>query len=330
MKQVVSVAVLAAAVALTLSACGGNDKAPKAAKADAAGAASDAPGNVDAQQALTAKLNDYIDCYNGIDASVHRGITSYTRWMDDAQVGPTGKEDRGYGPAEVDDYKLKKCDEAVARALAAKPALPELDSAAKDYLAQLHALAPLAAEAYSYYNREDFEDDGFARGKQMHAPLMAALQSFTDSSERFSDALEKQNDQAQREQLAALEKADGRTMEFYRLSMMLEAKALVDFMTEDDFDVAAGAERVAAFNAISDEAHAKVKPETRSTEWSTFEMSAEQFRRESKERLARVRDKAPYSKIEQGWLDHPTLAPSGSPLKLMNAYNDLVQRSNQL
>lgn len=327
MKQVVSAAVLAAAVALTLSACGGNDKAPKAAKGAAASAA---PDKADPQQALTVKLNDYIDCYNGIDSSVHHGINTYTGWMDDADAGPTGKERRGYGPAEVDDHQLKKCDEAVTRALAAKPALPELDKAAKDYLAQLHALAPLAGEAYSYYNRDDFEDDGFARGKQMHAQLMAALNNFTESSERFSDALEKQNDQAQREQLAALEKADGRTMEFYRLSMMLEAKALVDFMSEDDFDVAAGAERVAAFNKISDEAHAKVKPETRPTEWSTFEMSAEQFRRESKERLARVRDKTPYSKIEQGWLDHPTLAPSGSPLKLMNAYNDLVRRSNQL
>ncbi|MEG2802566.1 YiiG family protein [Stenotrophomonas sp.] len=327
MKQVVSAAVLAAAIGLALSACGGGDKAPTAAK-EAAGSA--APDNMEAQQALTAKLNDYIDCYNSMDADLHRGITVYTRWIDDVEAGPTGKEGDGYGPAQVDAYRLKKCDEAITRAQAAKPALPALDGAAKDYLAQLHALAPLAEAAYSYYNRDDFEDDGFARGKQMHAPLMAALQAFTASSERFSDALEAQNDEAQRAQLAALEKADGRTMEFYRLSMMLEAKALVDFMSEDTFDVAAGAERIAAFNAISDEAHAKVKPEANSTGWSTFEMSAEQFRRESKERLARVRDKKPYSKLEKGWMDHPTLAPGGSPLKLMNAYNDLVQRGNRL
>jgi hypothetical protein len=324
MKHVVSVAALAVSIALALSGCG--DTSP--AKADPAAEA--ATGQLDAQQSLTVKLNDYIDCYNSMDANLHRGIALYTDWIKDVKAGPTGHESQGYGPTVVDDYRLKKCDESIARALAAEPKLPALDGAAKDYLAQLHAMAPLAKEAHDYYDREDFQDDAFAKGKQIHAPLMAALTAFVTASETFSGELEKQNDQAQREQLAALEKAEGRTMEFYRLSMMLEAKTLVEVMGEDGFDVAAGAERVAAFNAISDEAHAKVKPAQNDTKWSTFEMSAEQFRRESKERLARVRDKTPYSKLETQWLDNPTLAPSGSPLKLLNKYNDLVQRSNLL
>ena len=324
MKHAVATAALAVSIALALTACG--DKS--ATTADAAAEAADE--QLDAQQALTVKLNDYIDCYNGIDANVHRGIDTYTGWIKDIKVGPTGKESRGYGPSPVDDYRLKKCDESVNRALGAEPKLPALDAAAKVYLAQLHVLVPLAKDAHDYYDREDFEDDQFAKGKQLHAPLMAALGAFTEASDTFSDALEKQNDQAQRVQLVALEKAEGRTMEFYRLSMMLEAKALVEFMGEDDFDVAAGAERVAAFNALSDEAHAKVKPAENNTGWSTFEMSAEQFRRESKERLKRVRDKEPYSKLQIQWMDHPTLAPAGSPRKLLNAYNDLVQRSNLL
>jgi hypothetical protein len=324
MKHAVATAALAVSIALALTACG--DKS--ATNADAAADA--ASEQLDAQQALTVKLNDYIDCYNGVDANVHRGIDTYTGWIKDIDAGPTGKESRGYGPSPVDDYRLKKCDEAVNRALAAEPKLPALDAAAKTYLAQLHALVPLAKDAHDYYDREDFEDDQFAKGKQLHAPLMAALGAFSEASESFSDELEKQNDQAQREQLVALEKAEGRTMEFYRLSMMLEAKALVELMGEDGFDLAAGAERVAAFNAISDEAHAKVKPAQNDTAWSTFEMSAEQFRRESKERLARVRDKKPYGPMEIKWMEHPTLAPSGSPLKLLNKYNDLVQRSNLL
>jgi predicted small lipoprotein YifL len=324
MKKAVSAAVLAASIVLALSGCG--DKSP--ANADASAEA--ASEQLDAQQSLTVKLNDYIDCYNSMDANLHRGIALYTDWIKDVKAGPTGRESSAYGPTVVDDFRLKQCDESVARALAAEPKLPALDAAATDYLAQLHALAPLAKEAHDYYDREDFQDDAFAKGKQIHAPLMAALTAFVTASATFSDALEKQNDQAQREQLAALEKAEGRTLEFYRLSMMLEAKRLVEVMGEDGFDVADATERVAAFNAISDEAHAKVKPAQTDTKWSTFEMSAEQFRRESKERLARVRDKAPYSKMETQWLDHPTLAPSGSPLRLLNRYNDLVQRSNLL
>jgi len=324
MKHAVRTATMAVSIALALSACGNKSADP--AKAEAAAASE----QLNAQEALTVKLNDYIDCYNAIDADQHRGMDTYTNWMKDPEAGPTGKETRGYGPRPVDGYGLKKCEETVNRALAAEPKLPALDAAAKDYLAQLHALEPLAKEAHDYYSREDFEDDGFAKGKQMHAPLMAAWTAFAASSETFSDELEKQNDQAQREQLAALEKAEGRTMEFYRLSMMLEAKALVDFMSDDSFDAAEGEKRVAAFNAISDEAHAKVKPAQNDTGWSTFEMSAEQFRREAKERVARVRDKKPYSKLEMEWMDNPTVAPSGSPTKLLAAYNDLVQRSNRM
>ncbi|KAF1014650.1 MAG: hypothetical protein GAK31_02137 [Stenotrophomonas maltophilia] len=326
MKQFLSTTALAVAIALSLSACGGKG-------GSTADGAKDAPASAqaeDAQQALTAKLNDYIDCYNAMDADIQRDFALYVGWMKDPKAGPSGRETRGYGPNPVDGYRLKKCEESVTRALAAAPALPELDEAAKQYLAELKTLQPLSKQAHDYYSREDFEDDGFALGKQLHAPLMAAMASFTTASDAFSDALEARNDALQRERLAALEKAEGRSMEFFRLSMMLEAKALVDLMSEDSFDAAAGAERVAAFNAISDEAHAKVKPADNDTKWSTFEMSAEQFRRAGKERLARVRDRTTYSKLEQGWLDNPTLAPSGSPGKLLKAYNDLVQRSNLL
>ncbi len=324
MKHAVRTATMAVSIALALSACGNKSADP--AKAEAAAASE----QLDAQEALTVKLNDYIDCYNAIDADQHRGIDNYLSWIKDPEAGPTGKESRPIGPRTVDGYGLKKCDETVTRALAAEPKLPALDAAAKNYLAQLHALEPLAKEASDYYTREDYEDDNFAKGKQLHAPFMAAWGGFVDASETFSDELEKQNDQAQREQLAALEKAEGRTMEFYRLSLMLEAKSLVDFMGEDGFDVAEGEKRVAAFNALSDEAHAKVKPAQNDTKWSTFEMSAEAFRRESKERVARVRDKKPYSKLEIQWMNDPTLAPSGSSTKLLAKYNDLVQRSNRM
>jgi predicted small lipoprotein YifL len=108
MKHVVSAAALAVSIALALSGCG--DKSP--AKADPAAEA--ATGQLDAQQSLTVKLNDYIDCYNSMDANLHRGIALYTDWIKDVKAGPTGRESQGYGPAVVDDFRLKKCDESIA------------------------------------------------------------------------------------------------------------------------------------------------------------------------------------------------------------------------
>lgn len=235
-----------------------------------------------------------------------------------------------YGPFEISDYDLKQCDAPVTEAIAAKPALAELDAAAGEYQQALKALMPISKEAHDYYERQDYEDDRFAKGKQLHAPLMTAFKDFVVASETFNAELERQNDAAQREQLKALEQAEGRTREYYRLAMMLEAKAIVELMTEDDFDQAKARERLDAFNRISDEAHAKVADqEPGKLDWNSFEREAENFRREGKERLQRVSANTPYTDFERRMLDSPSMAPRGSAGKLMQEYNSLVFQSNR-
>lgn len=208
--------------------------------------------------------------------------------------------------------------------------LAELDAAAGHYQQALKALVPISKDAHDYYDRQDYEDDQFAKGKQLHAPLMAAFKDFVAASETFNAELERQNDAAQREQLKALEQAEGRTREYYRLAMMLEAKAIMDLMSEDDFDQAKARERLDAFNRISDEAHAKVADqEPGKLDWNSFEREAENFRREGKARLQRVSEKEPYTDFERRMLDSPSMAPRGSASKLMQEYNTLVFQSNR-
>ncbi|XQA73998.1 YiiG family protein [Xanthomonas sacchari] len=332
MKSSLRLAALAAAVSVFLTACGGKPAATPAgsdASADANHASADA-GASDADQALTGKLNAYIECFNKVDGRIHEGAQQYVRWMADPKAGPTGKETSVYGPAPIDEYAMKLCDAPMTEAIAAKPSLPALDAAAKRYLAALKTLQPLANQARDYYDREDYQDDQFAKGKQLHAPLMAALSEFHEASEAFSHELEAQNDAAQREQLKAMEKAEGRTRDFYRLSMMLEAKDIVGLMQDDEFDTAKATALVAGFNSLSDEAHAKVaNQEPGKSDWSDFETAAENFRKESKARIKRVAEKIPYSAFEQRSLDNPIVAPEGSPARLLKSYNDLVFQSNR-
>lgn len=328
MKSSLRLAALAVAVSVFLTACGGKPSATPT-DSDASHAAADAVSS-DADQALTRKLNAYIECFNKVDSRIHEGAQQYTRWMADPKAGPTGKETSVYGPAPIDEYAMKLCDAPMAQAIDAKPALPALDTAAKRYLTALKTLQPLANQARDYYDREDYEDDQFAKGKQLHAPLMAALSEFHDASEAFSHELDAQNDAAQREQLKAMEKAEGRTRDFYRLSMMLEAKDIVGLMQEDEFDTAKATALLDGFNKLSDEAHAKVADqEPGKLDWNSFETAAENFRKEGKARIKRVVEKTPYSRMEQGWLDNPTLAPEGSPGRLLKKYNDLVFQSNR-
>ncbi|MBA0396711.1 DUF3829 domain-containing protein [Stenotrophomonas maltophilia] len=329
MSRTLSVAALAASLSLILTACGG--KAPAAAGGAAASGTPDAnTAPSDTQQQLTAKLNAYIGCFNALDSKTHGSIQSYTRWIKDVDAGPTGRETHVYGPFEFSDYDMKQCDAPVTEAIAAKPALADLDAAAGRYQQALKALVPVSKDAHDYYDRHDYEDDQFAKGKQLHAPLMAAFKDFVAASETFNAELERQNDAAQREQLKALEQAEGRTREYYRLAMMLEAKAIMDLMSEDDFDQAKARERLDAFNRISDEAHAKVADqEPGKSDWEGFERGAENFRREGKERLQRVSEKKPYTDFERRMLDSPSMAPRGSASKLMQEYNTLVFQSNR-
>lgn len=329
MSRTLSIAALAASLSLILAACG--DKTPTAAGGAGSSAkqeASAAPA--DAQQQLTAKLNAYIGCFNALDSKTHGSIQSYTRWIKDVDAGPSGRETNVYGPFEISDYDMKQCDAPVSEAIAAKPALADLDAAAGQYQQALKALVPISKEAHDYYERQDYEDDRFAKGKQLHAPLMTAFKDFVVASETFNAELERQNDAAQREQLKALEQAEGRTREYYRLAMMLEAKAIVELMTGDDFDQAKARERLDAFNRISDEAHAKVADqEPGKLDWNSFEREAENFRREGKERLQRVSANTPYTDFERRMLDSPSMAPRGSAGKLMQEYNSLVFQSNR-
>lgn len=329
MSRTLSIAALAASLSLILAACG--DKTPPA--AGGAGSSAKPEANAapaDTQQQLTAKLNAYIGCFNALDSKTHGSIQSYTRWIKDVDAGPSGRETNVYGPFEISDYDMKQCDAPVSEAIAAKPALADLDAAAGQYQQALKALVPISKEAHDYYERQDYEDDRFAKGKQLHAPLMTAFKDFVVASETFNAELERQNDAAQREQLKALEQAEGRTREYYRLAMMLEAKAIVELMTGDDFDQAKARERLDAFNRISDEAHAKVADqEPGKLDWNSFEREAENFRREGKERLQRVSANTPYTDFERRMLDSPSMAPRGSAGKLMQEYNSLVFQSNR-
>ncbi|WP_407077100.1 YiiG family protein [Xanthomonas arboricola] len=323
MSSMFRVVVLAASVSVLVAACGGKSPSP-------ATDAKTSEKQPDSLQGVTAKLGAYIDCFNLIDAKVHAGARQYTGWMQDPFAGPTGRESGMTGPYDIDAYDMKQCDAPVSAAAAANPSLPALDKAARDYRAALKALQPISHAVADYYTRQDYEDDQFAKGKQLHPELMKVLASYADASTAFSAELDTQNDAAQREKLKMLEQGEGRTREYYRLAMMLDAKEIADALEQEQFDVPRVSTLLDGFNRLSDEAHAKVADqEPGRLDWNSFETAAETFRRQAKARVKRVVERTPYSKMEQGWLDNPSLAPEGSPRKLLNTYNALVYESNR-
>nr|WP_243840255.1 YiiG family protein [Xanthomonas cannabis] len=320
--------VLVLTASVLAAACGGKPQQP-ATGAELAGAKT-SERQADSVQGVTAKLAAYIDCFNRVDAKVHAGARYYTGWMQDPFAGPTGGESGMTGPYDIDDHDMKQCDAPVRAAAGATPALPALDKAAGDYRAALKALQPISHALADYYTRQDYEDDQFAKGKQLHPQLMEALSAYADASTAFSAELDLQNDAVQREKLRTLEQGGGRTRAYYRLAMMLDAKEIADALEEESFDVPRANALLDGFNRLCDEAHAQVaNQEPGKLSWNSFETAAENFRRQAKARVKRVVEKTPYSKMEQGWLDNPLMAPEGSSRKLLDTYNALVSESNR-
>ncbi|MFN4119188.1 YiiG family protein [Acidovorax sp.] len=280
-----------------------------------------------------AKLQGYIGCYNKLNENAHRTIARYASWVKDMKAGPTGNEKVVYGLYSMRSDSVKECANDFAQAAAMRPALPALDAAGQAYITTLAAMDKQVAEAYTYYDRENYKDDKFAKGKALHVPLAASFAAFEDASAAFSKALDVENDNVLNAQLARIEKTQGRKLPYYQMAVMNRAKQLADLLGEESFDSAAAGTRLEAYEKLTDEALAFVKPiqDDLPHGWSSFERTAEEFRKASKERYRRVRDNVPYTSGERMMLKPGSAwMVDGSVEKLVKAYNDLVEASNAM
>jgi hypothetical protein len=327
--------VLPALLAFFLSACG-DDKAPgdAAVSGETTATAAAASAGNEAQESRAAgsgkKLNLYISCYNSLDKRAHDSINYYAYWIDDMDVGPTGREKVVHGLYALNMDDIAKCQKDFGQAVRQKPELKELDAASKDYVAALSALGASIADIYPYYDRKDYKDDGFAKGKAAHAPLVKDMYAFMAASKTFAELLNAENDKELVAQLARIEKVEGRKIRYWNMALMLEAKQLADILGNEDFPVDVAVSRLESFEKVADEANAYVKANKKNIPF-WIENDVENFRKAAKERVRRVRDKTPYSRSEQMNLDSTgSWMVHGSPGRVAWAYNSLVNSSNRL
>lgn len=276
------------------------------------------------------KVQAYIECYNSVNRSGHSAIERYASWVN-MKTGPTGKERHVYGLYDINESSIQTCQKKITAALEQQPKIEQLDGSARNYLEALNTLGERVNEANKYYDRKDYKDDNFAKGKQMHGPLVQAMEKFSVASKAFSDALETENDKLLAAERDHIEKTEGRKLRYWRMSTMAEAKQLTNIIAEETFDVNKAAAKLADFEKAADElsAYAKANKDELPTAWSIMDSAVEDFRITAKERIRRVRDKKPYSQTERNWVGTSSgWMVDGSPDKLIRKYNDLVSRSN--
>lgn len=282
---------------------------------------------------IGAKLNQYIDCFNAIDGTGHRTMARYASWVKDMNAGPTGQERIVYGLYSLDSARIAQCKSALEASARQSPALGKLDAAALSYANAIVALDQAVTSLYTYYDRENYKDDQFAKGKQLHAPLAQSARAFESASASFSAELDVENDKLLEAELSKVEKEEGRSFQYLHMATMNRAKALMNLIEADTFaaDLAGG--KLAEFEKIADETSefAKKNPGRAPSAWFTVDTAVEDFRKAAKERVRRIRDKVPYNDGERmmlkpgsGWM------VEGSQEKVSKAYNDLIGASNGL
>lgn len=304
---------------------------------DAANSAAGAVANADLSEddKLGMKLGGYIDCINGPSGRVLDSASRYAQWVD-LEKGLTGKEKNVYG---LYDHELDtSCIEGITKSNDADPDDPELEKAATAWADAYKTVQPLIHDAYGYYDEDDYKDDAFAKGKEMHDGLVKGFDAFREADLKLRQMVAAKNDALQGRRLAQLEKDEGRKLRFQQANIMDKAKKLMaatDAPSLEELDLEALDGALKAYSDAVDEAEKYVKANEAEADtvmmFDSFVSEAGDFRKTAKELMRRKRDNKPFSKSElrqigtsSGWM------VDGSPDKVSRDYNDLVNRSNGL
>lgn len=287
---------------------------------------------------LGEKLNPYITCINSATGSVRRSADRYDDWVDKAK-GVTGTETNVYGIFEIGDQST--CIDGVKKSADLEPDDPALEAAANEYVGALQAAMTVVDEAYKYYDEKNYEDDKFAKGKELHPKLVGAFEKFEAADKKFRELVVAQNDALLERELDRIEKEQGQKLRWQQAKLMNVAKKLMEAtdaeITETgelELDVA---KFDPAFEAYQKQLDGLVsytksnKAETDSiTMFSSFVDKAEELKKAGKEMSRRQRDGKKFDQSELERLSSWPEQVEGNPMKFGKLYDDLVQASNGL
>lgn len=128
-----------------------------------------------------------------------------------------------------------------------------------DLAQTFETLVPILNEAEAYYDRKDYKTDRMTGGKALHARLVPAATAFLAARRRLDDAQEQLKSGLDRQELARIERAEGKSVRWHTKRTITLAKTAVEKMPRDphraaelpafDAAVAAFADAVREFDA---------------------------------------------------------------------------------
>lgn len=183
--------------------------------------------DADADRALDAKLDPYVDCLNVHSNWVLASRDRYLSWIADVEAGPTGDEEVAHGP-----YRLRDpadCLAGIATAAELPPDLPELEADAAQWAQALEQVRALTAQADDYYESGGQRDDAMRQGKNLHPRLMAAWSAFDAVNGRLHTQITGSKAQLAAGELERLRADPARQDEYHLRLALFRARELAEF-----------------------------------------------------------------------------------------------------
>ncbi|AYD66313.1 MAG TPA: hypothetical protein DDZ58_13375 [Achromobacter sp.] len=201
------------AATLMLAACGDDNAKPQAKAAEASTA-----------QAEIVKYNQYVDAANSISQSFDETLDQYNKYMVPKMADKKPVKDYVIG----NDIMVLRTKEKLEKALAMKPAIPEIDAPAKNFADALGKLAPLSTELQNYAAAKTFLSDNGALAREKSPAYVAALTEVAKAESAFYHGISVKDTANTKE---AFEKAKKDTVAYYRAGMVYYGKSTLDQAT---------------------------------------------------------------------------------------------------
>jgi serine/threonine protein kinase len=258
-------------------------------------------------------------CINFLSDSVLDNGARYMRW---AGRGPTlakAKDVGGISSMRSD----RECLESIV-AVRANPSLDaELKRLADAYGSAFSSLIPLVNEAASYYDARTFEKDGFEQGRAMHAPLVAALETYNRADRVLRSALLERSLAEEPRLLARLREGGGlnerdrpcklAVAELRRASRMFVNEGNPPGADLQRIDRGAFTERLDEFSAAIERL-----PEVCGARESSYESASRRLLDHATKLQRRLDAGARYTARERASLEHGSpLTVKGSPVRMV-------------
>lgn len=177
-------------------------------------------------QALIGKTNAYVELMN----RTLRAVDSWNRYKSwvNVKTGPTGRERIVYGLYSL--YDVRGEIEKANAAANAEPRLPALDATVKRYIDAYSNLAPIIGRAEGYYERKDYLNDKMAEGKELHAKMQPAAETFLVARQELEREMAAVKGDLDRRELADIEKREGRRARWHVRNVMIAVRPVVDLL----------------------------------------------------------------------------------------------------